>query len=180
MIKYIITDFDGTLVHTLEANICAYEDAFIKAGISFDRSLYVQYYGLRFDALMDKFNVPEELRPTIKKYKKEAYLNHLDKTMVDWDLLGMIGKFNGKIAIASTASTENLFSVLYHHKLDPEIFDAIVTGEMVKKGKPDPEVYIKACEMLGVKNTNEVLVFEDSEVGVTAAYHANIDNIIKL
>lgn len=180
MLKYIITDFDGTLVHTLEANICAYEDAFERAGLTFDRLLYTECYGLRFDALMDKFNVPEELRPKIKRYKKDAYLNHLDKTIVNWNLLEMIGKFDGKIAIASTASMENLFSVLYHHKLDPEIFDAIVTGEMVEKGKPEPDVYIKAYQMLGAESTDEILVFEDSEIGVTAAIRAGINNVFKL
>ena len=49
--------------------------------------------------------------------------------------------------------------------------DVIVSAECVKKGKPDPEPYKKAMEILGVL-PNECLVFEDSDSGVESAIAA--------
>ena len=43
----------------------------------------------------------------------------------------------------------------------------------VAKGKPNPEVFLKSCEKLGVKS-DEAYVLEDSEIGIMAAYLANI------
>jgi beta-phosphoglucomutase len=52
-------------------------------------------------------------------------------------------------------------------------FDAIVTAEMVRRGKPDPEVYLLAAQALGVEPPG-CLVFEDSLVGVHAARTAGM------
>ena len=54
--------------------------------------------------------------------------------------------------------------------------DIIITGENVSKGKPNPEVYIKAMEMLECE-PKEVLVFEDSIVGCEAAENAKLNYI---
>jgi beta-phosphoglucomutase len=66
------------------------------------------------------------------------------------------------------------------HVLPGVTVDVIVTGEDVKNGKPDPEVYNIAKEKLGVTDNSEVLVFEDSEVGIKAANNAGIVNVIKI
>ncbi len=50
-----------------------------------------------------------------------------------------------------------------------EFFDEIVGGDMVKNSKPDPEIFLKACEILG-GTPPETLVFEDSFNGVTAGF----------
>src|SRR2546428_11323015 len=52
-------------------------------------------------------------------------------------------------------------------------FDAVVTAEDVRLGKPDPEVYLLAAESIGVPSV-QCLVFEDSVVGVQAARRAGL------
>ena len=42
MIKYIITDFDGTLVDTMKANMAAYTEAFEESGYVFSDKLYAK------------------------------------------------------------------------------------------------------------------------------------------
>ena len=79
--------------------------------------------------------------------------------------------------ISSTASKENLYYVLNHFGIK-HFFDIIITGEDVKFGKPNPEVYLKALEKLNIKN-DQAIVFEDSDVGCLAAYDAGI-NYIKI
>ncbi len=52
-------------------------------------------------------------------------------------------------------------------------FDAVVTAEDVRLGKPDPEVYLLAADSIGVPSV-QCLVFEDSVVGVQAARRAGM------
>ena len=67
---------------------------------------------------------------------------------------------------------------MLNHFCIAQYFDVIITGEDVKFGKPNPEVYLKALEKLNIKN-DQAIVFEDSEVGCLAAYDAGI-NYIKI
>jgi beta-phosphoglucomutase-like phosphatase (HAD superfamily) len=55
-------------------------------------------------------------------------------------------------------------------------FDAIVSGEQVTSGKPDPECYLLAAELLGVDPARSVAI-EDSEYGVAAAVAAGMATI---
>ena len=49
-----------------------------------------------------------------------------------------------------------------------EYFDLILAGIDVKKGKPEPEIYIKSMAALGV-TPEETLIFEDSDIGIETA-----------
>lgn len=51
--------------------------------------------------------------------------------------------------------------------------DVVVSGESVVKSKPDPAIYIKAAELLGVL-PGECMAIEDSTVGITAAHRAGV------
>ena len=69
-------------------------------------------------------------------------------------------------------------------QIDFPAFDVVVAGDDVKHGKPHPEPYLKAAELLGVEITN-CLVFEDSNTGLTSAEAAGahavgIPNLIPL
>ena len=50
-------------------------------------------------------------------------------------------------------------------------FDRIISATMVKEGKPSPDIYIYACEQLGLQ-PEKCLAVEDSPNGITSAYHA--------
>jgi HAD superfamily hydrolase (TIGR01509 family) len=180
MIKYVITDFDGTLVNTLEANMAAYKEAFEECGYEFSDDLYKSAFGLRFDDMCNKLGISENktVRDKIKTAKAAAYPKHFGKIGVNVALLNFLASIpDVKVAIATTASKKNFDNVMKHINVT---VDATVTGEDVEKGKPDPEVYVKAIEKLGCDNLSEVLVFEDSEVGVQAAQNAGLSNIIKV
>jgi beta-phosphoglucomutase len=60
--------------------------------------------------------------------------------------------------------------LLQHFNID-NIFNVMIFGEQVEKGKPDPECYIKCFDLLGVNN-NQCLIFEDSKVGIQSAENA--------
>ena len=58
-----------------------------------------------------------------------------------------------------------------------EAFDFIITGEQIKNGKPNPEIFLKGVEISGVK-VEETLVIEDSNNGVLAGINAKCDVIM--
>ena len=76
-----------------------------------------------------------------------------------------------KIALATMANLHNTNLVLGALQIKP-YFKAIITGEMVTLGKPNPEVFITAMQALQLQN-NEVVIFEDSPSGIAAAVATN-------
>lgn len=58
-----------------------------------------------------------------------------------------------------------------------EYFDSITCGDSVKKSKPEPDIYLKACKSLGVR-PEDCYAIEDSINGVISAYRAGINTIM--
>lgn len=175
-VKLLITDFDGTLVDTFEANYRAYAEAFDAVGRGLTRERYRECFGFRFDRFMDAMGVEDDaVRAEIRRIKGECYPSHFSHLVVNRPLLEMLRAFRrsgGKTAIASTAREVNLLNVLRHIGADGD-FDLVLAGESVRRGKPDPEIYLTVLDRLGV-GADEALVFEDSPVGFAAAESAGI------
>ena len=171
MIRAIITDFDGTLVDTFESNFQAYKLAFENNSLSISRNQYRACFGLRFDAFMKQMGIDDDdIKASIKKEKAQVYPQCFDSLVPNTTLIAFIRKMKSsgvKTAIASTAQKVNLMNVLNHLHL-ADLFDEIIAGTGVKKGKPDPEIYLKTMEVLGVP-PEETLIFEDTGVGLQAA-----------
>jgi beta-phosphoglucomutase family hydrolase len=74
--------------------------------------------------------------------------------------------------IASSTHRENITTTLGVLGLE-EFFADIVTAEDVKRGKPDPEVFLTAAQRIGVEPAHAV-VFEDALVGIAAAHAAGM------
>lgn len=178
-IKAIITDFDGTLVNTFNANFYAYHEAFKQYGYELTRDQYKECYGLRYDAFCDKMSIKQDDRKLIKELKKKIYPDFFDYLTINQNLLTFIRAshilYGVKTCIASTATKENLYNVLKYFEIE-DAFDIIITGENVSKGKPDPEVYLKAMNVLECE-PDEAIVFEDSVVGCEAAENAGLNYI---
>ncbi len=75
-----------------------------------------------------------------------------------------------RLAVATSASAKRTDWILRRFGLK-DSFHAIVTGNEVTKGKPDPAVYQRACERLNVSASN-TLVFEDAVSGIKGALAA--------
>lgn len=177
-IKAIITDFDGTLVDTLMANYLAYREAFESFDYQLSLDEYKQCYGLRFDAFCDKMNIKQDDRKPIKELKKKIYPAYFSHIRLNESLLRFIKsakQMGMRTCIASTATKENLYGVLRYFLIE-SYFDIVITGENVSKGKPDPEVYFKAMNLLECE-AEEAIVFEDSKVGCEAAENADLNYI---
>lgn len=170
-IRLIITDFDGTLVNTFEANFNAYVQAFKAVNRTLTRAQYESCFGLRFDEFMEKMSLKDRrIIDDIRRIKCEVYPNYfkylkLNESLIDFTR--SVRHMGVKIAIASTARRRNLENVLSYFDISND-FDLIVAGEDVKEGKPSPEIYKMVMKAFSV-SPNETLVFEDSAVGLESA-----------
>ena len=85
-------------------------------------------------------------------------------------------KENGYKTIVATSSSRARADMILQVANIRHYFDDTICGDEVTCGKPNPEIFLTACKKLGV-TTEEALVLEDSEAGITAAYAGNIDVI---
>jgi len=174
-IKLIITDFDGTLVDTFQANLKAYQQSFSSVGLSLNEDQYKKCFGFRFERFMQAMNIDNnEVAQRIRQLKSDFYPKHFDLLQVNEPLLDFIRYFrtNGvKTSVASTARRKNLVNALTHIG-EINDFDLILAGEDVNNGKPNPEIYNIIMRHFNVL-PNETLIFEDSQVGLDAAHASN-------
>ena len=86
-------------------------------------------------------------------------------------------KVEGKtIALASSTRKETVTKELQWAGL-LDYFDLLVCGDMIKNSKPAPDIFLQACEKLGI-TTDEAYVIEDSYNGIRAAHNAGIRSIM--
>lgn len=82
-------------------------------------------------------------------------------------------KTNGKkIALATSTRRVTVESGLTWAGLI-DYFDAIICGDMVERSKPAPDIYLKACETLGVE-PGDAYAIEDSYNGIRSAHAAGL------
>lgn len=176
MLKLIITDFDGTLVDTFEANFNAYKLAFSFIGQNLTEEHYRNCFGFRFDDFMKASGITdEEEKRLVRERKKVYYPEYFHLLKPNEGLLEVIRSLKGtgiKSAVASTAARTNLMNALQHIGAVGD-FDLILSGESVTHGKPNPEIYQKVLNHFGFSPL-EAVVFEDSDIGYRAANEAGI------
>lgn len=175
MMKAIIFDLDGVLVFTDKFHFLAWKQLADKLGIYFDEEINNRLRGVSrmesLDIILERSTIEYSLEEKVKfaTQKNDIYREYLlkmDETDVDTktrNTLLTLKKLGYKIAIGS--SSKNTPLILKQTKLD--IFDAVSDGNNISKSKPDPEVFLKAAEMLNVK-PEEAYIVEDAESGIIA------------
>lgn len=84
------------------------------------------------------------------------------------ELLEALKKAGKKIALASSTRRQTVENQLRWAKIDT-YFDAVICGDMVERSKPAPDIFLKACEVLGVAPTRAYAI-EDSYNGIRSAH----------
>lgn len=109
-------------------------------------------------------------------YRKEYYL-YIEEHGVPmkeglFEVLDWLKEKGIRLALA-TGSSEASATALLKKAGCYEYFDSMIFGNMITKSKPDPEIYIKACEGLGIP-CEEAVALEDSPYGLEAAINAGL------
>jgi beta-phosphoglucomutase len=175
-LKAVIFDLDGVITDTAEYHFQAWKALGEEVGVPFTREFNEELKGVsRMDslekilALGDKLNdYTQEEKETMAARKNKHYVRLIEGISPSdilpgiKDLINTI-KANGlKLGLASVS--KNAFSVMDKLELTDQ-FDVIVNAVKIKKGKPNPEIFLTAAEMLGVE-PNECLGIEDAAAGV--------------
>ncbi len=180
-IKAVLFDMDGLMVDTEPLHFQAYEKVFTKYGKNFSKEENIKRYIGTSDVycakdMVVRFNLPisaEKLLEEKRQIYKEFIKNQLVAQSGLSSLLTNLSENNYKIAIASSATLEEIETVIKGLDISSQI-DDYVSAEEVENGKPAPDVYFLAARKLGI-NPNECLVLEDSPRGVQAGKSAGME-----
>ncbi|MCI5596035.1 MAG: HAD family phosphatase [Lachnospiraceae bacterium] len=94
-----------------------------------------------------------------------------------YELLDYLKQEHYVLAVATSSSRESALRKLKNSHLEQGYFDVIICGDMVKRAKPDPEIYQIACQKLQ-KPPSQLVALEDSENGLKSALSAGMGAIM--
>ncbi len=106
---------------------------------------------------------------------REMYAPHIKPVPGLLELLERLQQSGIPMAIATSGIQVNI-DFLFEHIPIKKYFSVIVNSAHISKGKPDPEIYLKASALLDVK-PYQCLVFEDAVVGIRSANAAGMEVI---
>ena len=182
--KNIVFDMDGVIFDTEKIWAKAYDEASVKFGQNFDEKFRKYCCGRNaqstIDIMQKKFPDVDavEVRAFMRKFVDDTTAkNGVEIKPGFVELLEFLKTKNIKLALATGSEmhvVENYFESVGLNVYD--IFDAIVSGNMVKKAKPDPEVYATACKLLE-ENPENCIAIEDSPNGIESAGKAGLETL---
>lgn len=177
-IKAVIFDLDGVILSTDDFHYRAWKQLADREGIYFDREINERLRGVsRMESLEIILERAEqaysnEEKNAMAEFKNEIYRDSL-QNLTPADIFPGVKEFIDfllakEIKIAIGSSSRNTKFILKQVNLFDIFNGAISDGTNISKSKPDPEVFIKAADMVGVPPA-ECLVIEDADAGVEAA-----------
>lgn len=180
--RAVIFDMDGVLVDSYEAHFEAWKRLAGRLGQSISEAQFAAVFGRKNRDIIKTLwgdDVPEDEIEALGNWKEDQYREILRENFPAMDgaaeLLDALKAAGFALAVGSSGPPENVAVVL--DRLGREgLFDATVTGDEVRTGKPDPEVFLKAAEKLGVR-PRCCAVVEDAVAGLEAARRAGMTPI---
>ena len=184
MIKAVIFDMDGVLIDT-EKYLVKY---WIQAGQEFGFDMKPEH-GLLIRSLAGKYAGPllQEIfgpsfdYPAVRARRKALMADHIarngieKKPFVD-KALDQLKEMGIKTAVATATDQERAGRYLKQIGIDHK-FDRIICADMVENGKPQPGIYLYACQEMGELPENCMAV-EDSPNGVRSAASAGLVTVM--
>lgn len=172
--KAAIFDCDGTLVDSESIWIDMIQDVLKESNLDSTERALEEFRGVTSTVAAEKIaNQAGGEANSIQTVLDTEYSRRLRSVSVPMNsAVTFLRAFQREIpvAVASNGRREDVVALLTNAGLI-EFINEIVTIEDVEQGKPAPDLYVLACERLGVQ-TSQSVVFEDSIVGITAAKRA--------
>ena len=176
MIKAVLFDLDGVIVSTDRCHYRAWKRMADEEGIFFDEKINDRLRGVSRMASLEivleraSRSYTDDEKAALAA-RKNDYYRDLIRELTPSDILpGAMENLNelkeNGILVAVGSSSKNTPLILRRIGLDA-FFDAVSDGNNISRSKPDPEVFLKAAEMLGT-DPADCLVVEDADAGIEA------------
>ena len=173
---------DGTLVDNMRFHGLAWQQMLAENGVEADaRDFLIKTAGKTNREIIPHFfreaNEAELLRLGNRKEElyRELFLPHRQTIKGANEFLTAAQTLGVKMAVATAAPVANMEFILDGLDLR-RFFQAVTTAADIENGKPNPEIFLKSAQKLGVRPEN-CLVFEDALNGFAAARAAGMKSI---
>lgn len=173
-IKAVVFDLDGLMLNTEDIFEMSGTQMLERRGLKMTDKIHHAMLGRRpneaFQAMKDLTGITDsikELHAETRELFSAIAEDHLAMMPGLIELLELVDSLKLPKAVATSSPRDYMNNMLGSFDLIPH-FSVTLTAEDVTNGKPDPEIYLKACSLLHVDPAN-VLVLEDSETGTRAA-----------
>lgn len=179
-VRAVIWDLDGTLIDSAPLHWQAWQEVLSGYNIELSHAAFLSTFGLRNEELITMWlgtGLPAAQMKEIADEKEILFRRLMETSPLHLmpaaeELLAFFQQSGWKQAIATMTPRKNLEVVL--RRLPIRVyFDALLTGEMVSKGKPAPDIFLAAAAQLGVP-AGQSMVIEDSAMGLEAAKSAGM------
>jgi len=178
--RAVLWDLDGTILDSSHFHWLSWSAVLAAEGHPITYDQFISTFGQRNSEILQTYFGPDLSSTEIDRISaaKEEKYRELVRTRGIEPLPGVrrwlerLREDGWRQAIASSAPLLNVETILDALRIG-DYFDAIVTGEDVDRGKPDPEVFLKAAAKLGAPPSRCVVV-EDAPAGIEAARRAGM------
>lgn len=176
----LLFDMDGVLVDNMAYHKTSWFEFCHRHGFTLTAEEFTNFVSGRVskEVLEYLFKKPLSMEE-VSRYTEEKeelyrhiYKPHIKPTPGLIEFLQSLKDKKVALAVGTSAPTSNIDFTLLGTGLKA-YFDKIVDASFVKKGKPNPEIYLKAAELLGALPQNCVVV-EDSLLGIHAGINAGM------
>ncbi len=181
--KAVVWDMDGLLLDTERISLVAWHEGAAALGLSLSEDLFrdlIGRNGAGIRARLLELLGPEVDGPELFRLASLSYRRLLENGPPlkpgAKQCLQLLRQLRVPQAVATSTSRPLAETKLAHHGL-LELLDALVTGDQVARGKPEPEPYLLAAQRLGVP-PQLCLAFEDSVAGIQSAHAAGLYTIL--
>jgi beta-phosphoglucomutase len=179
----VIFDMDGVLVDSYHAHFQSWQALGAGEGRTISEAEFAEQFGRTNREIVLTYWGPRRYRDeeiaALDDRKEEIYREILGADFPAMpgakELLQSLHDAGFRLAVGSSGPPENVDLVL--REMDAQsLFQAVVTARDVTRGKPDPQVFLRAAERLGVA-PERCAVVEDAAPGVSAAKAAGMTSI---
>ncbi len=179
-IEAVIFDMDGVLFDTERMYLNAWKLLGDKYGFADAEQSAIECIGLSFADSSELLKKKYGEHFKLSEYQEEIHHMVPEKMFRDGmplkpgakEILQYLSDIGYPLGLASSTITYRVQQFLEKAELK-QYFDIIVGGDMIEHSKPDPQIYLLACEKLGYKPEDTVAV-EDSRNGILSAYNAGM------